>query len=143
MGEWKHRKNHAAHKRARAAGLALLQPGSPCVRCGHELWPAADTLNLDHDDDGGYLGFSHSSPCRTCSRRCNQQAGGVKAALNQGKRLRERPCIICGTVFVASRGSDGSEAATCSQQPCLNELRRVRREREPDPAPPPQSGRAW
>lgn len=133
----------SAHKRAREAGLSQLPPGSPCVRCGHEMWPAADVLNLDHDEDGGYLGFSHSSPCRTCGKRCNQSAGGIKAALQAGKRLRERACVICGKQFTASRGTDGSNAATCGQRDCLTRLRAIRRAREPDPEPPPQSGRPW
>lgn len=142
-GQWKHRKDAAAHKRARAAGLAVLQPGSLCVRCLHEMWPAADILNLDHADDGTYLGFSHSSPCRTCKKRCNQSAGGIKGALANGKRLRERACVICGMPFKASSSSDGAVAATCGRQECKTQLRRIRREREPDPAPPPASGRAW
>jgi hypothetical protein len=143
-GQWKHRKNAAAHKRARAAGLPMVEFGvTPCYRCGHAL-ESGDLIDLDHAPDGSYGGFSHGrSPCRICGKRCNAAAGGRAGALNQGKRLRERPCIICGQVFVASRGTDGSEAATCGRQPCLNELRRVRREREPDPAPPPQSGRTW
>jgi len=108
------------------------------------MWPAADILNLDHNDDGvGYKGFSHSSPCRTCGRRCNQSAGGVKGALQQGKRLRNRACIICGKPFTASRGTDGSEAATCGQRACVTELRRIRRENRSDPEPPPPSGRVY
>ena len=132
------------HRRARAAGLALLEPGSPCVRCSHEMWPAADILNLDHSDDGtGYLGFSHSSPCRTCGKRCNQSAGGIKGALLAGKRPRERACVICGRAFVASRGTDGSNAATCGQRSCLTRLRAIRKACQPDPEPPAQSGRPW
>jgi len=107
------------------------------------MWPAADILHLDHNDDGTYRGFSHGSPCRTCGERCNEKAGGIKGALDSGKRLRTRPCIICGKAFTASRSSDGAVAATCGGRLCLTELKRIRREREPEPAPPPQSGRAW
>lgn len=142
-GQWKHRNDAAAHRRARRAGLALLADGAPCVRCGHEMWPAADILNLDHADDGSYLGFSHSSPCRTCGERCNQKAGGIKGAIAGGKQLRTRPCVICGKAFTASRSADGAKAVTCGSRACLREIRSSRKARRPDPAPPPSSGRAW
>jgi hypothetical protein len=51
--------------------------GQPCTRCGLPMLPG-QPLDLDHSDDRtGYAGFAH--------RRCNQQAGGRKAA--RGLRL--------------------------------------------------------
>lgn len=36
-------------------------------------------LHYDHDEQGGYLGFSHGTrPCPTCKRRCNLRAGSLK-----------------------------------------------------------------
>ena len=144
MGNWRHRARAAEHRRVREAMLAAAVPGETlCARCKHAL-EEGDRVQADHDDQGdGYLGLSHSSPCRICGRRCNQAAGGERAALLAGKRLRSRACVVCGKNFVASRGSDGSVAATCGQRACLTELRRVRRAHEPDPRPPPQTGRAW
>lgn len=142
-GPWQHRRKASEHKRIRAALLPLVVFGlTPCYRCRHPLL-ATDRIELDHADDGTYGGFSHASPCAICGQRCNPQAGGIKAALNQGKRLRSRSCVICGRQFTASRGTDGHDAATCGRQVCLTELRRLRKAGEPDPDPPPQTGRPW
>lgn len=103
-----------------------------------------DRIDLDHTDDGsGYLGFAHSSACLVCSRKCNQAAGGELGALRQGKQLRGRRCVICGMPFNAGTGSSGARQATCGQRPCVTQLRRIRKAREPDPAPPPPTGRVW
>lgn len=73
----------ALHKAVRKEYLARYKPGQKCVRCGHPTFYPQDRLDLDHRDDGrGYLGLSHSSPCRTCGERCNQAAGGEKAQRN-------------------------------------------------------------
>jgi len=103
-----------------------------------------DVLNLDHDDYGdGYLGFSHSSPCRTCGARCNQQLGGIKGALAQGKRLRERRCVICGLPYTAPRGRTSAIQQTCGKRECVAQLKASRRARRSDPEPPEPTGRVW
>jgi hypothetical protein len=122
---------------------AIVWGETPCYRCKHPL-EAGDRVELDHAPDGSYGGFSHGrSPCRICGVRCNPSAGGKQAALAAGKRLRERQCGVCGMPFVASRGSDGAEAVTCGRTECVTQLRRIRKAREPDPTPPPSSGRQW
>ncbi len=143
-GKWQHRQRSAAHKRARDALYPTIEWGTtPCYRCQHPLMPG-DLVELDHAEDGSYGGFSHGrSPCRVCGKRCNPAAGGRQAALAQGKRLRERQCAVCGMPFKASRGTDGAQAATCGRTECVTALRRTRKAREPDPAPPPPSGRQW
>jgi hypothetical protein len=143
-GQWSHRRDSAAHKRARDALLpGVIWGVTLCYRCKHPL-EAGDLIELDHAEDGSYGGFSHGrSPCRVCGKRCNAASGGVKAALQAGKRLRSRACVICGKNFTASQGTDGANAATCGQRTCLNELRRIRKQRLPDPVPPAQTGRPW
>lgn len=143
-GQWKHRREAAAHKRAREAMLRTVIPGqTPCYRCTHPLEPG-DLIELDHADDGSYGGFSHGrSPCRVCGKRCNPSAGGTKGALLQGKKPRLRRCGVCGKAFTASRSSDGASAVTCGAQPCIAALRASRRAHEPDPQAPPASGRPW
>lgn len=129
------------HRRAKAAWEARWQPGDLCPRCHHRT-EIGDLLDLDHDDDGhGYLGLSHASPCRTCGKRCNQSAGGQKAAIRAGKRLRQRICTECGKPYQATSGSSGARQETCSLK-CAG-LRRSRLARGDDPAPPPVSGRVW
>lgn len=56
------------HRRIRAATLEAAY-GSACVRCG-ALMVRGEPLDLDHAEDGSYLGFSH--------RHCNRSAGGEK-----------------------------------------------------------------
>lgn len=116
-----------------------------CCRCSHVLeW--GDRVQLDHDDEGGdhdYRGLAHGSRCRVCGNRCNQQHGGILAAKMAGKTLRSRACVICGKNFTASRGTDGSQAATCGMADCVTALKRLRKAHEPDPEPPPQTGRQW
>ena len=142
-GKWSHRRDAAAHKRARKALLPGVVPGeTPCYRCRHPL-EAGDLIQLDHAGDGSYGGFSHGSPCRVCGKRCNQRAGGIKAALLAGKQLRDRACVICGKNFTASRGTDGSLAATCGSRDCVRQIRAMRKARLDDPDPPPQTGRPW
>lgn len=143
MGRWKYRANSAAHKRARDALLPGIVWGETlCYRCRHPL-QFGDQPQLDHADDGSYGGFSHGSPCRICEVRCNPSAGGRSGALASGKRLRERPCVICGKWFTASNSSDGARAATCGRTECVTEIKRIRKAHLPDPEPPGQSGRAW
>lgn len=132
------------HQRARQTALSLVSWGmSECCRCGHPL-EYGDRVDLDHRDDGaGYNGLAHSSPCRVCGEKCNQKAGGEKAALQAGKQLRERRCVICGTPFTAGAGRYSARTATCGAQACKTELRRIRAARQPDPEPPPPAGRTW
>jgi hypothetical protein len=142
-GRWQHRQRKSAHQRAREALLPTVAWGETlCYRCKHPL-ELGDRIELDHADDGSYGGFSHGSPCRVCGQRCNAAAGGTRAALLAGKRLRSRACVICGKQFTASHGSDGAAAATCGQRECLAELRRRRKAGEPDGEPPPQTGRVY
>jgi len=139
MGHWEHRDSYAAHKRARAALLATFRPGQLCSRCSHPMEPG-DQIDADHNDNGpGYRGLSHHSPCRTCGRRCNQSAGGRKAALRQGKKLRSRDCVICGKPYKAAmRGQ-----VTCGAPACITAIRRSRKARHPDPDPPAAEGWVW
>lgn len=132
------------HQRATKAAMRTVQWGTtPCCRCDHPL-EFGDRVELDHNDDGiGYKGLSHSSPCRVCGERCNQKAGGEKAALQAGKQLKNRRCVICGTPFTATSGSVGALQATCGVQECKTALRRIRKARQPDPEPPPVTGREW
>lgn len=132
-----------AHQRARAAAIRAWQPGDTCARCGHETDPRADDLHLDHDEDGGYLGLSHGSPCRVCGVRCNVAFGGIKSAQLAGKRLRERRCTICGTPYTAPRGRTSAVQETCGGQRCITELKRRHRAREGDSEPPEPTGRVW
>lgn len=133
-----------AHQRAVKYGLRALPIPAPCVRCHHDMDKRIDVLNLDHDDNGdGYLGFSHSSPCRDCGRRCNQLAGGIKAAQQAGKRLRERRCVICGTPFTAARGRTSAVQETCGKRECISQLKASRKAHHEDPEPPGTGGRVW
>lgn len=74
------------HRKARAAALTVTTSSTPCARCGRPLGPehALDKRgrkiglwHYDHDERGGYLGFSH--------RTCNQNAGARK-----GRAMRDR-----------------------------------------------------
>ncbi len=84
------------HQHSRAAAFAALPEHSPCARCGHDMWKHAKTkpdragitrsaIHYDHDEHGTYLGFSHGTPCPTCGRSCNRDAGAAK-----GGRVRAR-----------------------------------------------------
>lgn len=134
------RKYTSEHKRTREALLPYVVWGeTKCCRCFHPLEPGAQ-IDLDHEDQGpGYKGWSHHSPCQVCGRRCNLSAGGQLRAQLAGQRPRERACVICGMRFLASKTSQ----ETCAQRSCITEIRRLRREHEPSPEPPPQQGRAW
>jgi len=113
------------HRRIRAVLYRQLPWGAPCQRCGHPMYPGYERLALDHADDGtGYLGFSHDSPCSICGERCNSAAGGRHRARNAGEKLRNRRCIICGTPYTASAGSDGARQVTCGRQACITAVRR-------------------
>jgi hypothetical protein len=86
-----------AHPKIRKEWLAALPPGAPCTRCGHPLrHDLGDTVHLDHDEGGGYLGFSHGTPCRTCGSRCNQAAGGIKAGRLARLRSTKRKGVSRG-----------------------------------------------
>lgn len=68
------------HARARRLAARKHNDQDPCARCGHPLGPMGPNLHYDHDDTDPtgetYLGFAHgSTPCPTCGRRCNIQAG--------------------------------------------------------------------
>jgi hypothetical protein len=122
--------------------LRSWKPGQVCCRCWHEVDPSVDRLDADHNDNGiGYMGLSHSSPCRICGQKCNQVAGGNRSALLAGKQLRDRRCKICGKPFTAAHGYP--DQATCGQRECITKLRAIRHARRDDPEPPPVSGRAW
>ena len=139
MGAWRHRGEGQAHRSARAAMLRAFQNGQLCARCQHPMWHG-DKMDADHSDTGhGYLGLSHSSPCRTCGQRCNQSAGGQRAAGLAGKQSRDRRCIVCGRPYIAGM----TTTVTCGRQPCVNAVRAARRARKPDPTPPKAQGRAW
>lgn len=58
------------HKRARADAARHHLATNPCVRCHQPLGPMSSALHYDHDEHGGYLGFSHGS--------CNLRAGAIK-----------------------------------------------------------------
>jgi hypothetical protein len=108
------------------------------------MYPGRDRLALDHTDDGAaYLGFSHDSPCAVCGERCNSAAGGRNAATRAGRKLRGRRCVICGKPYRAIGGTDGAKQVTCATRACITEIRRLRREHQDDPEPPPVTGRAW
>lgn len=81
------------HRRARRDAAGRHHPGDPCARCRHPLGPMGPWLHYDHDEHGGYLGFSHGSrPCPVCGRKCNERAGQVKGAqVVNARRRRERP----------------------------------------------------
>ncbi|GHD04243.1 hypothetical protein GCM10010313_20300 [Streptomyces violarus] len=69
----RNRKYGSRHEALRRATIAQAY-GKPCCRCGNELTPGnvLGEPELDHtdDDDGQYLGYSHS--------RCNRSAGARK-----------------------------------------------------------------
>ena len=88
-GKGRASKYDATHQKARARAKANVTPLTPCARCGHALGPehrispAGRRIGLwhyDHDEHGGYLGFSHGGPCSSCGRRCNVKAGASKGA---------------------------------------------------------------
>jgi hypothetical protein len=139
MGQWRHRHQASAHKRARAAAEASFSPATTCSICHHPI--GESRWDLDHADDGTYRGLAHSSPCRICGRRCNQSEGGRKAAREAGKQLRDRTCVICGKPYTVT--SNPARQATCGGQACISALRRRRRAGEPDGEPPPLTGRPW
>lgn len=58
----------SAHKALRAATIDDAY-GTPCCRCGRVM-AEGQPLHLDHDEHGGYLGFSHAT--------CNTRAAAVK-----------------------------------------------------------------
>jgi len=67
------------HQIARDTAARRHRPEDPCARCWHPLGPMGSHLHYDHDEYGGYLGFSHGAePCPVCGRRCNLQAAAEK-----------------------------------------------------------------
>lgn len=79
-GKGRGTKYGSAHQAARKRYAAAHQPWHPCTRCGHPLGPMGSHLHLDHDEHGGYRGFSHGTSCPTCGRKCNIRAGSQKGA---------------------------------------------------------------
>jgi hypothetical protein len=80
------------HREARAALLAVYQPGDPCCLCGHAMWPPTSALHADHDpnDEARYRGLAHgTSPCQDCGRRCNVRDGSKRARARQGQTSLE------------------------------------------------------
>jgi hypothetical protein len=71
------------HQQARKAAAKQHQPTDPCARCGQPLGPMGRWLHYDHDETGGYLGFSHS--------RCNLRAGAQKGNQLQAQALGYQP----------------------------------------------------
>lgn len=73
------------HQIARADAAKHHDPNHGCARCGHPLGPMGPWLHYDHDETGGYLGFSHGQhPCPDCGQRCNVRAGAQKGRSLQG-----------------------------------------------------------
>ena len=107
------------HQRERARAFAALPEWSPCARCHHPMWKwdtqvdrlgrKRSTLHYDHDEDGGYLGFSHAR----CNLRAGASKGGAVAAAVYYKRGTIRDCIQCGQRFRAWH----PEQSRCSK-PC-------------------------
>jgi hypothetical protein len=131
-------KYNVAHQRRRTAEMRAFKPQMPCCLCGHPLSTPAG-VELDHGPDGKtYRGLAHGTvACRVCRRKCNRAEAGRRGAIAQGKQLRDRVCVICGTPFVTLQG-----AATCGQRRCITALRASRKARKPDPVPPQQAP-AW
>jgi hypothetical protein len=75
----------AAHRAHRAAWLPFAL-GSPCARCGRPIEPG-ESVDLDHAEGGGYLGFAHST--------CNRRAGAIKG--NRVRRLKNRRISMTAT----------------------------------------------
>lgn len=126
------------HQRTRDAWLRLVTTASPCCRCQHPLGDGK--IALDHNDNGiGYKGFAHDTPCPVCGKRCNSRAGGQHAALNQGKRLRERDCDVCGKPYKATYPAQ----KTCGQRACIEQAKAATRARRTLPPPPDGNARAW
>lgn len=72
-----------AHQQERKRRAARHQPTDPCARCGRPLGPMGSWLHLDHDEHGGYLGFSHGMTC-------NVSAGGSKGARTTNAQRKVR-----------------------------------------------------
>lgn len=70
------------HRQARANAARHHHPHDPCVRCGQPLGPMSQHLHYDHDEQGGYLGFSHA--------HCNRKAGSHKANTRRQPRQPRR-----------------------------------------------------
>ena len=87
-GKGRGTKYDGQHVKTRTAALARTTPATPCVRCGHPLGPEHTWRNgrkigrwhWDHAETGGYLGFSHGTPCAVCGMNCNVRAGSQKGA---------------------------------------------------------------
>jgi len=73
------------HQSLRRA-LVPTAAGKPCVRCGESIRPG-EPVDLDHADDGSYLGMAH--------RRCNRADGARRTNRERAMALR------------AVRGGDG------------------------------------
>ena len=79
-GKGRGAKYAAEHQAARRTWRARTTPATPCVRCHQPLGPEhkltrgrkVGLWHLDHDEHGGYLGFSHAT--------CNTSAGAAKGA---------------------------------------------------------------
>jgi hypothetical protein len=65
------------HQRKRASEREAAY-GTACCRCGRPMLKPQE-IHLDHDERGGYLGWSHSG--------CNLSAGGRKGRAIQTGRL--------------------------------------------------------
>jgi predicted nucleic acid-binding Zn ribbon protein len=129
-----YRKYGGEHQRQRRAFMARLRDGDPCSRCG-EAMTRDMALELDHDEDGSYLGLSH--------RICNRRAAGIKSAILAGKTVGDiaptRRCVVCGVPIRPS----SKATVCCTNWECIALLKRSRKEHRPDPLPPAAAGRTW
>lgn len=101
------------HRKARAAAAAQHRPSDRCARCQKPLGPMGPGLHYDHDEHGGYLGFSHA----VCNRKAGASKGGqILAARTAGIRLAPRTCSICKARFTPR---------VSAQRACSHECREV------------------
>lgn len=79
------------HQKLRAE-LLPYAPGSLCARCGQTI-KAGQPVDLDHAEDGGYLGWSHST--------CNRRAGAQKGARMRASRFIPSDAVCAIGVDIA------------------------------------------
>lgn len=132
------------HQIAREAAARRHTPDDPCARCWHPLGPMGPHLHYDHDEHGGYLGFSHGTePCPVCGQKCNLRAGAIKgnaihAAVPRSAWVgANRQCRICNAAFLPMHPRQQCCGPECRLEfsKWINEHRA---EREPAPTPEPR-----
>lgn len=117
------------HREKRDAAARRHHPNNPCARCGNPLGPMGPDLHYDHDETGGYLGFSHA--------QCNIRAGAIKGNHQQqavlprsewvGKTWR---CANCGRGFHPMAATQRCCRAQCRHELALRLTARTPRERQ-------------